>query len=83
MAETLEDARSRRSRDDVSKTARKMAGRRCNILPRQLLDEAHSLPVGARPRWIYWGRPGIVRIVYPPATQGGPDRYFDLLESRQ
>jgi hypothetical protein len=82
-AETLEDARSRRTREDLPKAAREIAWRRCNILPRRLLDEAQSLPVGARPRWIYWGRPGVVRIVYPPAAKGGPDRYLDLLESRQ
>jgi hypothetical protein len=83
MAATLEDARSRGKRDDLSKTAREMARRRCGIFPRRLLEEAQSLPVGAAPRWIYWGRPGVVRIVYPPSTKGGPDRYLDLLESGQ
>jgi hypothetical protein len=83
VAAALEDARSRRSRDDLSKTARKVARRRCNIMPRRLLEEAQKLPIGDRPRWIYWGRPGVVRIVYPPAAKGGPDRYLDLLESRQ
>jgi hypothetical protein len=83
MAETLEDAKSRRTRDDISKTAREMAWRRCNLLPKRILEEAQSLPFDAPPRWLHWGPPGIVRLVYPPAAKGGPDRYLDLLESRQ
>jgi hypothetical protein len=81
MAETLEDAKSRRTRDDISKTAREMAWRRCNLLPKRILEEAQSLRLDASPRWLHWGPPAIVRLVYPPSTRGAPDRYLDLLES--
>jgi hypothetical protein len=81
MAATLEDAKSRRTRDDISKNARELAWRRCNLFPKRILEEAQNLSLGAPPRWLHWGPPGIVRLVYPPSTRGAPDRYLDLLES--
>jgi hypothetical protein len=80
MAATLEDAKARRMRDDISKTARELAWRRCNLFPQRILDEAQSLPLSGPPRWVHWGKPGVVRLVYPPSARGAPDRYLDLLE---
>jgi hypothetical protein len=57
-----------------------MARRRCDVFPRRILEEAQSLPLNGPPRWVHWGPPGIVRLVYPPSAKGGPDRYLDLLE---
>jgi hypothetical protein len=81
MAATLEDAKSRRTREDLPKAAREMAWRRCSLFSSRIIDEAKHLTIHDRQaRWVHWGPPGIVRLVYPPSARGAPDLYLDLLE---
>ena len=81
IAAELEEARGRRTREDLPQTARNLAVRRCGAFSRRILDESKNLPIQNKAaRWVHWGQPGIVRLVYPPAVRGGPDLYLDLLE---
>lgn len=81
MAATLEDAKSRRTREDLPKAAREMAWTRCSVFSSRIAEEAKNLPIQERQaRWVHWGPPGVVRLIYPPSARGAPDLYLDLLE---